>query len=103
MHRIVCNVSTGEISQVDLTIEEIVELEARAAAYVEPTQAPVPTKVVAGGETYFQRFQQSLEARATSANPLDFRGSRLKKDLDNLLNIFAFVRDIRLSTLAGER
>jgi hypothetical protein len=66
-------------------------------------EAPVPIEDVAGGETYFQRFQQSLEARATSANPLDFRGSRLKRDLDNLLNIFAFVREFRLSTLAGER
>ena len=43
MHRIVCNVSTGEISQVNLTTEEIAELEARAAAYVEPIK-PVPTK-----------------------------------------------------------
>lgn len=43
MHRIVCNVSTGEITQVDLTAEEIAELEARAAAYVPPT-APAPTK-----------------------------------------------------------
>jgi len=43
MHRIVCNVSTGEITQVDLTAEEIAELEARAAAYVEPIK-PAPTK-----------------------------------------------------------
>lgn len=43
MHRIVCNVSTGEISHVDLTAEEIAELEARAAAYVEPIK-PAPTK-----------------------------------------------------------
>lgn len=43
MHRIVCNVSTGVISQVDLTAEEIAELEARAAAYVEPIK-PAPTK-----------------------------------------------------------
>ena len=64
-------------------------------------EAPVPTEVVVGGETYFQRFQQSLEVRATSSNPLDFRGSRLRQDLDNLLNIFTFVRDFRLSTLAG--
>ena len=43
MHRIICNVSTGEITQVDLTAEEIAEAQARAAAYVEP--APVaPTK-----------------------------------------------------------
>ena len=38
-------------------------------------EAPVPTDVVVGRETYFQRFQQSLEVRATSSNPLDFRGS----------------------------
>ena len=43
MHRIVCNVSTGEVTQVDLTPEEIAEIEARAAAYVEPT-LPAPTK-----------------------------------------------------------
>jgi len=43
MHRIVCNVSTGEISRVDLTAEEIAELEARAAAYVPPSR-PAPTK-----------------------------------------------------------
>ena len=43
MHRIVCDVSTGVISQVDLTAEEIAELEARAAAYVEPIK-PAPTK-----------------------------------------------------------
>jgi len=43
MHRIVCDVSTGEITQVDLTAEEIAEVQARAAAYVEPTP-PAPTK-----------------------------------------------------------
>jgi hypothetical protein len=43
MHRIVCNVSTGEITQVNLTAEEIAELEARAAAYVEPIKV-APTK-----------------------------------------------------------
>ena len=43
MHRIVCNVGTGVISHVDLTAEEIAELEARAAAYVEPIK-PAPTK-----------------------------------------------------------
>jgi hypothetical protein len=43
MHRIVCNVSTGEITQVNLTVEEIAELETRAAAYVEPIK-PAPTK-----------------------------------------------------------
>jgi hypothetical protein len=44
MHRIVCDVSTGIISQVNLTAEEIAELEARAAAYVPPAPAPAPTK-----------------------------------------------------------
>ena len=43
MHRIVCDVSTGVISQVDLTAEEIAELETRASAYVEPIP-PAPTK-----------------------------------------------------------
>jgi hypothetical protein len=43
MHRIVCNVSTGEVTQVNLTAEEIAELETRAAAYVRPTP-PAPTK-----------------------------------------------------------
>ena len=43
MHRIVCDVSTGEITQVDLTAEEIAEVQARAAAYVEPIK-PAPTK-----------------------------------------------------------
>ena len=43
MHRIVCDVSTGVISHVDLTAEEVAEFEACAAAYVPPTQ-PAPTK-----------------------------------------------------------
>jgi hypothetical protein len=43
MHGIVCDVSTGIISQVNLTAEEIAEVQARAAAYVEPT-VPAPTK-----------------------------------------------------------
>tara|TARA_R110002126_G_scaffold57859_3_gene153123 strand:- start:764 stop:949 length:186 start_codon:yes stop_codon:yes gene_type:complete len=43
MHKIVCDVSTGEITRIGLTAEEIVELEARAAAYVEPIK-PAPTK-----------------------------------------------------------
>jgi hypothetical protein len=40
MHRIVCDVSTGEITQVDLTPEEIAEIAARPA----PEPAPAPTK-----------------------------------------------------------
>lgn len=43
MHKIVCNVSTGEVTQVNLTAEEVAEIEARAAAYVPPTP-PAPTK-----------------------------------------------------------
>jgi hypothetical protein len=43
MHRIVYNVSTGQVSNVDLTAEEIAEVQARAAAYAPPT-APAPTK-----------------------------------------------------------
>jgi hypothetical protein len=44
MHRIVCDVSTGKITQVDLTAEEIAEITARKAAYVPPTAPPAPTK-----------------------------------------------------------
>lgn len=40
MHRIVCDVSTGEITQIDLTPEEIAEIAARPA----PEPAPAPTK-----------------------------------------------------------
>jgi hypothetical protein len=43
MHRIVCDLSTGVISQVDLTAEEIAEATARQAAYVPPTEV-TPTK-----------------------------------------------------------
>ena len=44
MHKIVCDVSTGEISHVDLTPEEIAVVEARAAAYVPPPEPSAPTK-----------------------------------------------------------
>jgi hypothetical protein len=40
MHKIVCDVSTGEISHVNLTPEEIVEIE----AYVPRTVTSEPTK-----------------------------------------------------------
>lgn len=43
MHRIVCDLNTGEINQVNLTPQEIAELETRAAAYVPPVK-PAPTK-----------------------------------------------------------
>jgi hypothetical protein len=60
MHRTVCNVSTGEITQVDLTAEEISELEARAAAYVEPIK-PAPTK---------EQLLAELQALTTKINAL---------------------------------
>jgi len=41
MHRIVCDVSTGEITQVDLTAEEIAEIASRPVAVSEPV---APTK-----------------------------------------------------------
>ena len=44
MHRIVCDVSTGVISQVNLTAEEIAEITAQQAAYVPPTEPLAPTK-----------------------------------------------------------
>lgn len=40
MHKIVCDVSTGEISHVNLTPEEISEIE----AYVPHTVTSAPTK-----------------------------------------------------------
>jgi hypothetical protein len=40
MHKIVCDVSTGVISHVDLTPEEIAEIE----AYVPRAAPPAPTK-----------------------------------------------------------
>jgi hypothetical protein len=40
MHKIVCDVSTGVISHVNLTPEEIAEIE----AYVPRTVLPAPTK-----------------------------------------------------------
>ena len=60
MHRIVCNVSTGEITQVNLTAEEIADLEARAAAYVEPIK-PAPTK---------EQLSAELAALTTKINAL---------------------------------
>jgi hypothetical protein len=40
MHKIICDVSTGATSQVNLTPEEIAEIE----AYVPRTAPPAPTK-----------------------------------------------------------
>lgn len=42
MHKIICNVSTGEITQVNLTPEEIAEIAARPAP--EVVTPPAPTK-----------------------------------------------------------
>jgi hypothetical protein len=44
MKKIVCDLITGSVSEVDLTVEEIVEVQARAAAYVPPTAPAAPTK-----------------------------------------------------------
>jgi hypothetical protein len=41
MHKIVCDVSTGEVTQVDLTAEEIAEINSRPPT---PPPAPAPTK-----------------------------------------------------------
>lgn len=43
MHQIICNVSTGEVSRVNLTAEEIAEINARPPI-TAPTPAPAPTK-----------------------------------------------------------
>ena len=68
----------------------------------EPTVEPdLQIRSVYFGDVYFQSFQQSLEARAFCLNPLDFRKTRIKKHIDNLLNIYAFIRDFRLTALAG--
>ena len=61
----------------------------------------LPIRSVYFGDVYFQSFQQSLEARAFCLNPLDFRKTRIKKHIDNLLNIYSFIRDFRLTALAG--
>ena len=42
MHRIVCDVTTGEITQVDLTAEEIAQREAAAATEAARIAAVVP-------------------------------------------------------------
>lgn len=41
MHRIICNVGTGEITKVDLTTEEIAEINERPPI---TAPAPAPTK-----------------------------------------------------------
>ena len=43
MHQIICDVSTGVVTKVDLTPEEIAEIMAARAAYVPPV-TPAPTK-----------------------------------------------------------
>ena len=57
MHKIVCDVSTGVISHVDLTPEEIAEIE----AYVPPTAPPAPTK---------EQLLAELQALTTKINAL---------------------------------
>ena len=42
MHRIVCDVSTGEITQVNLTAEEIAEINSRPP--ITTPEPPAPTK-----------------------------------------------------------
>ena len=64
-------------------------------------EGPIPVPVVAGGTAHFQIFQRKLEARAISSNPLDFRGTRHGQDMENLWDIYTFVREFRLSALAG--
>ena len=44
MHRIVCDVSTGEIVQIPYTAKEEAEWVAKKAAYVPPDPIPEPTK-----------------------------------------------------------
>jgi hypothetical protein len=44
MHRIVCNVSTGEVSKVKLTPEEIAEAITRQATYVPTNEPATPNK-----------------------------------------------------------
>jgi hypothetical protein len=38
MHRIICDVSTGKIAQIDLTLEEIAEVNSQAAAWSAATE-----------------------------------------------------------------
>ena len=64
-------------------------------------EAAVPAYVVPGGNGHFQCFQKKLVAKASSSNPLDFRRTEHGRDMDNLWNIYAFVREFRLSSLAG--
>ena len=47
MHRIVCDVSTGEVTQVDLTAEEIAELASRPAPVIVTPPAPTKEQLLA--------------------------------------------------------
>jgi hypothetical protein len=44
MKKTIFDFATGETTQAEFTAEEIAEFEARAAAYVPPTEPPAPTK-----------------------------------------------------------
>ena len=43
MHRIVVDVQTGQVTQVELTAEEIAAIEAAQAPVESPVEAPVET------------------------------------------------------------
>lgn len=45
MHRIVVNVQTGEVTQVELTAEEIAAIEATQAPVEPPAETPAETPV----------------------------------------------------------
>jgi hypothetical protein len=47
MHRIVCNVSTGEITQVNLTAEEIAEINLRPPITTPEPLAPTKEQLMA--------------------------------------------------------
>lgn len=50
MHRIVVNVQTGEITQVELTAEEIAAIEAAQAAQQAETPVETPVETPAEGQ-----------------------------------------------------
>ena len=50
MHRIVVNVQTGEITQVELTAEEIAAIEAAQAAQQAETPIETPVETPAEGQ-----------------------------------------------------
>ena len=50
----------------------------------------------------FVMFQKALVRRGAAYNPLNFRNTSGRDELDKLFNIFAFVRKYTLSMSAGE-